>query len=125
VIIHDTRFITTIYRDYCRRGVAGRSNRAALARLHVKVTAGSQAIDDIHIEVCDGEGPLIALGYHWLRGATVLWASALNAPLLDVNDREKTSDRFHAQLTRLLFRFCQRHGVIDHYGHIAGLQKGA
>jgi hypothetical protein len=122
--IHDTRFVTTLYRDFGHRGVAGRANQAALARMHISATTGD-GIDALRLTVCNADGPRLVIGYHCLRGATVLVG---DPAFIAINHRELMPDAVHEQLTRLLFRFCKRHGVIDRHGRLAivtPLRQGA
>jgi hypothetical protein len=91
------------------------TNPPTLGRFAIEVARGRMALDEIRLDIVDEAGSrLITLGLHWLRGATVLDAGAENRALWGVNE----SDDLQSRLTRLLYRFCRRHGVIDAKGRI-------
>lgn len=111
--IHDPQFLRRLLREFARRTL---TDRASLARFSIDASRGCMTLDDVRLDVFDDAGlHLMTLGLHWLRGVTVLSADSANRALLAVND----SDDLQSRLTRLLFRFCKRHGVIDAKGRIA------
>jgi hypothetical protein len=103
VLGHDSAFVRTLLRDFAGQLVAGAAAHAAVRSLPLEVSEGV-GIERVRIEVGDGEA---VIGWHPLRGATVLHASDANASLLDAND-----DDVQESLTRLVVRFLSRHQFI-------------
>ena len=107
--IHDQRFLTEFYRDFCRRGVYGKFNQDALARKRIDVwwmPAYGQQLE-INIFDCGLGESTIDLGWDQVKGAWPVYHRNVDKALA-------TCDR--TALTTFVRRFLLKHGVIDNTG---------
>jgi hypothetical protein len=107
-IIKDPQFLTTFYRLYCRRGVYGKSNQAAIGRMQIEVGWMPAYGEQLEICICDNPGEaLIELGWDPVEGASPIHFMPFDI-FLGRCDR--------VALTQSLRRFLLKHGVIDANG---------
>jgi hypothetical protein len=107
--IEDLSFLKTLFRRFVGRGVSTKSDIEALMRL--SVTVREMPDGSLTISVCDHVGSVLDIG--WWSGPGVL-AQAWGRRMLVINDGLLRADQ--RQLTRFVWRFLMKHGVIDNAG---------